>query len=78
MIALSMLVYLNGAFVPKEEAKVSVFDHGYLYGDGIYETLRAYDGMLFHLDGHLARLQHSADAISLKLPLPLDKIGAGA
>ncbi len=71
-----MLVYLNGKFVPKEEAKVSVFDHGYLYGDGIYETLRAYEGMLFHLDKHLARLKHSADAISLKLPLPLEKIGA--
>ena len=70
-----MLVYLNGAFVPKEEAKVSVFDHGYLYGDGIYETLRAYDGMLFHLKGHLERLQHSADAIALKLPMPLEKIG---
>jgi len=70
-----MLVYLNGAMVPKEDAKVSVFDHGYLYGDGIYETLRAYQGMLFHLDRHLARLKHSADSISLRLPLPLDKIG---
>ncbi len=71
-----MLVYLNGAFVPKEEAKVSVFDHGFMYGDGVYETLRAYDGMLFHLDGHLDRLQRSSAAIALDLPLPLDKIGA--
>ncbi len=71
-----MLVYLNGKFVPKEDAKVSVFDHGYLYGDGIYETLRAYKGVLFHLDRHLVRLKHSADSIFLKLPLPLDKIGA--
>jgi branched-chain amino acid aminotransferase len=70
-----MLVYLNGAFVSKEEAKVSVFDHGYLYGDGIYETLRAYDGMLFHLEGHLERLQHSADSIALRLPMPLEGIG---
>ncbi|OGW47202.1 MAG: branched-chain-amino-acid transaminase [Nitrospirae bacterium GWC2_57_9] len=69
-----MLVYLNGALVPKDEAKVSVFDHGYLYGDGVYETLRAYEGFLFLLDRHLARLKHSADSISLKLPLPLDKI----
>ena len=70
-----MLVYVNGAFVPKEEAKISVFDHGYLYGDGIYETMRAYQGTLFLLDKHLVRLKHSADAISLKLPLPLDQIG---
>jgi branched-chain amino acid aminotransferase len=75
MIGLLMLVYLNGTFVLKEEAKVSVFDHGYLYGDGIYETMRAYAGTLFLLDRHLARLQHSADSISLKLPLPLEKIG---
>jgi branched-chain amino acid aminotransferase len=70
-----MLVYLNGDFVPKEEAKVSVFDHGYLYGDGIYETLRAYGGRLFHLEEHLARLKHSADSISLELPFPLSRIG---
>jgi branched-chain amino acid aminotransferase len=70
-----MLVYLNGKMVPKEDAKVSVFDHGYLYGDGIYETLRAYEGTLFRLDRHLQRLKHSADSISLNLPLPLDKIG---
>jgi branched-chain amino acid aminotransferase len=70
-----MLVYVNGHFVPKETASVSVFDHGFLYGDGIYETLRAYNGKLFLLDKHLARLKHSAAAISLKLPLSLEKIG---
>jgi branched-chain amino acid aminotransferase len=70
-----MLVYVNGHFVPKETASVSVFDHGFLYGDGIYETLRAYNGKLFLLDKHLGRLKHSADAISLKLPLSLEKIG---
>ena len=70
-----MLVYVNGHFVPKEEASVSVFDHGFLYGDGIYETLRAYHGKLFLQSKHLDRLKHSADAISLKLPLSLDKIG---
>ena len=70
-----MLVYLNGRFVAKEQAQVSVFDHGFLYGDGIYETMRAYGGTLFLLKKHLGRLKHSADAISLKLPLPLDKIG---
>ena len=70
-----MLVYVNGHFVPKEEASVSVFDHGFLYGDGIYETLRSDSGKLFLLSKHLSRLRHSAEAISLKLPLPLEKIG---
>jgi branched-chain amino acid aminotransferase len=70
-----MLVYLNSRFVPKEEATVSVFDHGYLYGDGIYETMRAYNGTLFLLDRHLERLTHSANAISLMLPTPLEEIG---
>ncbi len=70
-----MLVYLNGRFVVGEQAQVSVFDHGFLYGDGIYETMRAYGGKLFLLTKHLSRLKHSADALSLKLPLPLVKIG---
>jgi branched-chain amino acid aminotransferase len=70
-----MLIYLDGHFVAREKALVSVFDHGFLYGDGIYETMRAYGGMLFLLNKHLARLKRSATAISLKLPLPLEKIG---
>lgn len=70
-----MLVYLNGRLVPREKAVVSVFDHGFLYGDGIYETLRAYEGKLFLLDNHLARLKHSADAIALTLPMSLGAIG---
>jgi len=70
-----MLIYLNGRYVAKEQAQVSVFDHGFLYGDGIYETMRAYGGKLFLMKKHLARLKHSADAISLKLPLPLTRIG---
>lgn len=70
-----MLVYVNGKFIPKDEAVVSVFDHGYLYGDGIYETLRAYEGRIFLLSKHLARLKQSAEAISLHLPLSIEKIG---
>lgn len=70
-----MLVYLNGHFLPRDEARVSVFDHGYLYGDGIYETLRAYNGKVFLLEKHLARLKQSAAALSLALPLPLPAIG---
>jgi branched-chain amino acid aminotransferase len=75
MILFSMLVYLDGQFVAKDKALVSVFDHGFLYGDGIYETMRAYEGAFFLLKKHLSRLKRSADAISLKLPLPLERIG---
>jgi len=54
--------------VPEHEAVVSVFDHGFLYGDGIYETMRAYDGTVFMLDRHLERLSRSASLIQLDLP----------
>jgi branched-chain amino acid aminotransferase len=64
-----MWIYLNDRFVPQEEAKVSVFDHGFLYGDGIYETLRAYDRRMFMLSAHLARLKRSASLIGLTLPV---------
>src|SRR5208283_2705396 len=69
-----MLVYLDGHFVARERAVVSVFDHGFLYGDGIYETMRAYGGRLFLLKKHLARLKRSSKAISLRLPMSLEKI----
>jgi branched-chain amino acid aminotransferase len=75
MILFFMLAYLNGRFVPTDEAKVSVFDHGFLYGDGVYETMRSYGGKIFLLGRHLSRLKQSADAVSLPLPLPLEKIG---
>lgn len=64
-----MWVYLNDKFVPQEEAVVSVFDHGFLYGDGVYETLRAYRGRVFQLAEHLARLERSASRIQLTLPV---------
>ena len=64
-----MKIYINGRFYPKEEAKVSVFDHGYLYGDGIYETLRAYGGKVFEIDAHIKRLFQSADKMEMSLPL---------
>lgn len=54
--------------VHEEDAKVSVFDRGFLYGDGVFETLRAYNGFIYHIDGHLDRLFESAGAISLKIP----------
>lgn len=61
-------VNLNGELVPAAAARVSVFDHGLLYGDGLFETLRVYDGRFFRLDAHLARL--FAGAAQLDLPLP--------
>ncbi len=63
-----MRVYIDGRFYPEEEAKVSVFDHGYLYGDGIYETLRSYGGVVFRMDEHLLRLKNSARLMGLQLP----------
>ena len=63
-----MKIYMNNKLVDREEAKVSVFDHGLLYGDGIFEGIRLYDGCVFKLEEHLERLQLSARAIMLKLP----------
>ncbi len=65
-----MYIFLNDKFVSKEEAKISVFDHGFLYGDGVFETLRAYAGRLFQLEQHLSRLQDSCHLIGLPLPFP--------
>jgi branched-chain amino acid aminotransferase len=69
-----MLVNLNGKLVPKEKAVVSVFDHGLLYGDGVFEGIRAYNGRVFRLSAHLERLYDSAKAILLNPPLPLESL----
>ena len=69
-----MKIYLNGDYVEKEDAKVSVFDHGLLYGDGVFEGIRLYDGCVFKLDEHLERLEHSAKAILLNLPLSREEL----
>ena len=55
-----MKIYFNGKLVPKEEAAVSVFDHGLLYGDGVFEGIRFYGGRVFRLDEHIERLYMSA------------------
>jgi branched-chain amino acid aminotransferase len=65
-----MWIYLNDRFVREGEAVVSVFDHGFLYGDGVYETIRSYGSQIFMPDQHLARLRRSADAIGLTIPIP--------
>ena len=69
-----LLVYIDGNFHPKSEAKVSVYDHGLLYGDGIFEGIRAYERVVFKLDEHLDRLYRSAHAMLLQIPLTKDEM----
>ena len=72
----SLQIYIDGAFYPQSEAKVSVFDHGLLYGDGIFEGIRFYNGRVFKLTEHLDRLWDSAKAISLTIPLKSEEVEA--
>lgn len=69
-----MQIHLNGRLVPAKEALISVFDHGFLYGDGIYETMRVYDGVTFMLDEHMQRLYRSASMIGLTIPVDVDSL----
>lgn len=71
---MSLQVYIDGEYFPKDEAKVSVFDHGLLYGDGIFEGIRAYNGRVFRLDEHLERLYLSARSILIDIPLSMDEM----
>ncbi|GAE34907.1 branched-chain-amino-acid transaminase [Halalkalibacter akibai] len=61
-------IYLGGEFVRKQDAKISVYDHGFLYGDGVFEGIRVYDGNVFRLEEHLDRLYNSAKSIMLQIP----------
>jgi len=69
-----MTVYVNGTFCSRDEAKISVFDHGLLYGDGVFEGIRIYNGRIFKLDEHLQRLKESAQTIALSLPWRQDEL----
>ncbi|MCJ2531661.1 MAG: branched-chain-amino-acid transaminase [Candidatus Thermoplasmatota archaeon] len=71
---MELLAYVNGEFLPESDAKVSVFDHGLLYGDGIFEGIRAYNGRVFRLDDHLRRLFDSAKAIHMEIPHSVDEM----
>src|SRR5207247_6229811 len=71
-----MLIYLDGELVPREAAKVSVFDHGLLYGDGVFEGIRIYNRRIFRLDAHLDRLYASALALALTVPLDREAMGS--
>jgi len=73
-MAEELLVWLNGELVQKSQAKVSVFDHGFLYGDGVFEGIRAYNGKVFMLDEHLDRLYNSAKSIWLTIPLTKEQM----
>ncbi|QDS98115.1 branched-chain-amino-acid transaminase [Adhaeretor mobilis] len=66
---MSRQVSINGKLVPQEQATVSVFDHGLLYGDGVFEGLRSYGGKVFRLEEHVKRLYESAQAIRLEIPI---------
>ncbi len=66
---MGLKIYINGQLLPQEDAKISVFDHGLLYGDGVFEGIRAYHGKVFTLDLHLDRLYDSATALALKIPI---------
>lgn len=69
-----MKVYVNGKLLDKSKAKISVFDHGYLYGDGVFEGIRAYGQLVFKLKEHIDRLYESAHSIMLDVPLSKDKM----
>jgi branched-chain amino acid aminotransferase len=65
-------IYINGKFYPKSEAKISVYDHGLLYGDGVFEGIREYEGIVFQLPEHICRLYRSANAVKLVIPISMD------
>jgi branched-chain amino acid aminotransferase len=71
---MSLQIYISGKFYDKENAKVSVYDHGFLYGDGVFEGMRSYGGKVFRLKQHLDRLWNSAKAIWLKMPISQEEM----
>lgn len=66
---MEMFVYFNGDFIKASEARVSIFDHGFLYGDGLFETLRVYDGMPFKFEEHMDRFYSGANYLGINVPL---------
>lgn len=69
-----LLIYIDGSYYPKSQAKISVFDHGLLYGDGIFEGIRAYNGSVFKLKEHIDRLYRSAHMIMLEIPMAREQM----
>ena len=68
-----MEVFLNGEWIPEEQAQVSAFDRGFLYGDGVFETIRIYQGHPFLLERHLARLAHGLSGLHIEDPFSFDE-----
>jgi len=73
---MSLQIYINGKLYPKDEAKVSVYDHGLLYSDGVFEGIRSYNGKVFRLKEHVKRLFESAQAIMLQIPISQEQMAA--
>ena len=71
---MSLKVFIDGQLYDKEDAKISVYDHGLLYGDGVFEGMRSYNGKVFRLDEHLDRLWKSAKAICLEIPMTVEEM----
>jgi branched-chain amino acid aminotransferase len=75
-MAASLKIWIDGKLLPKEEAKISVYDHGILYGDGVFEGIRVYNGKIFEAQAHLDRLYKSAKAIRLTIPITPEQFKA--
>src|SRR5438876_11440984 len=71
---MSNQIYINGKYYDKADAKISVYDHGLLYGDGVFEGIRIYGGKVFKLKEHVERLFQSAKAIKLEIPMSPDEM----
>src|SRR6476469_6692695 len=73
---MSLKIWIDGKLVDKADAKISVYDHGLLYGDGVFEGIRVYNGKIFECEAHIERLYASARAILLEIPLSRDEFRA--
>src|SRR5882672_11501083 len=73
---MSLKIWIDGKLVDKADAKISVYDHGLLYGDGVFEGIRVYNGKIFECDAHLRRLYDSAKAIRLEIPITREQMRA--
>ena len=71
---MSFKIYIDGKLYAKEDAKISVYDHGLLYGDGVFEGIRSYSGKVFRMQAHLDRLWNSAKAILLTIPMTKEQM----
>ncbi|HAL77457.1 MAG TPA: D-amino acid aminotransferase, partial [Rhodobacteraceae bacterium] len=71
---MNRIVYVNGAYMPEQEATVSIFDRGFLMADGVYEVTSVLQGKLIDFEGHAQRLRRSLDALDMAMPMPIDEL----